>query len=139
MGLSDFLFSDPVTKLTKTNLDCLVRRSELVAANLANADTPNYKAVDLDFKRILENTVKADQVVRMANSGNMQQNGAALSGPTEMIYTTKTENMRMDGNTVNMEDELLKSAEIQMMYELALTFLKKRGGLVMEVVKNSRV
>jgi flagellar basal-body rod protein FlgB len=101
-----------------------------VASNLANADTPQYKAMDLDFKRVLENTVKAGSVIRLARTDATHLDGGGLSGGGSIITTKDSENTRVDGNTVNMDQEMLKSAEIQLMYELAVTFLSKKGALV---------
>ena len=83
------------------------QRTELLAANLANADTPNYKARDIDFKAALA-----------AASG-----GSVNSGPS---LSTGTMAPALDGNTVDTQLEQAAFAENSVRYQATLTFLNAR-------------
>ncbi|MDE2220565.1 MAG: flagellar basal body rod protein FlgB [Gammaproteobacteria bacterium] len=79
------------------------RRTELLAANIANADTPNYKARDLDFKAALAGA-----------AGN-----AATATPLYRVPTAPS----LDGNTVDEQLEQAAFAENSVRYQATLTLL----------------
>jgi len=83
-------------------------RQELLAGNVANADTPSYKAVDFDFGKALAaaTTTKA---------------GTAVPAP-ELLYREPAQ-ASLDGNTVEMDAERAKFADNTVRYEAALKFL----------------
>ena len=83
-------------------------RQELVAANIANADTPNYKAVDIDF----------GQALRAATS--TAATGAAA--PPQLLYRNAAQ-ASLDGNTVEMDAERAKFADNTVRYEAAMRVL----------------
>jgi len=83
-------------------------RQELLAGNVANADTPSYKAVDFDFGKALAaaTTTKA---------------GTPAPAP-ELLYREPAQ-ASLDGNTVEMDAERAKFADNTVRYEAALKFL----------------
>jgi len=104
------------------------RRAEVLAANLANSDTPGYRARDLDFRAALGGT-RADQEthsIRLAAShaGHLQADGAALLGG-ELLYRIPTQ-PSIDGNTVDPQIEYAAFAENALRYQASLTFLGGR-------------
>jgi flagellar basal-body rod protein FlgB len=84
------------------------QRQELLAANVANADTPNYKAVDFDFAKALKTATDA-------------QPGATAPAP-EVLYRQPAQ-AALDGNTVEMDAERAQFADNTVRYEAALKFL----------------
>lgn len=104
------------------------RRSEVLAGNLANADTPGYKARDIDFKEALQ-AVKSD-----LDAGNLKTSNArhmTSSGSTagrvddvlgEMKFRTPTQ-ASMDGNTVDPLLEKAQFMENALLYQTNLQFL----------------
>ena len=82
-------------------------RQELLAANVANADTPNYKAVDFDFGKALA-----------AAAGNRS---GPVSAP-ELLYRQPAQ-ASLDGNSVEMDAERAHFADNTVRYEAALKFL----------------
>ncbi len=85
------------------------QRQELLAANIANADTPNYKAVDFDFARTLSQAVTTPS------------DGTPPPGPT-VLYRQPTQ-PSLDGNTVEMDVERAQFADNTVRYEATLRFL----------------
>jgi len=73
------------------------KRSEVLASNLANADTPNYKARDLDFKAVLDKTRFPAQRMETTQTGHLSSNQPLL-GAT-MMYRNPQQ-ASLDGNTV---------------------------------------
>jgi flagellar basal-body rod protein FlgB len=82
-------------------------RQELLAANVANSDTPNYKAVDIDFA----------QALKAATSTRTGQ----APEPT-LLYRNPTQ-PSIDGNSVDLDAERAQFADNSVRYEAALKFL----------------
>jgi flagellar basal-body rod protein FlgB len=111
------------------------KRNELLAANLANVDTPNYKARDIDFKAALS-AASGNTAANGSSSLTLQQGNASLKAASATT-TAGTENsadaamMRyrvpmapsLDGNTVDEQLEQSAFAENSVRYQATLTFL----------------
>lgn len=90
------------------------RRTELLAANLANADTPGFKARDIDFRKALASATNA------ANAGGAAAGGNALESSIEYRVPTAPS---LDGNTVDAQLEQAAFAENNVRYQATLTLL----------------
>jgi flagellar basal-body rod protein FlgB len=110
-------------------------RQQVLAANIANADTPNYKARDIDFNRTLaaaqgmtQNGLAAGSgVTRLAlagtSAGHLAGGGdAAVPGNPALLYRT-TLQMSADGNSVDMDVERSRFADNALHYEANVTFV----------------
>jgi len=99
-------------------------RGELLGSNLANADTPNYKAQDLDFKSALnEAQVQSSTTMTATRQGHIQPQGRA--GGTQVLYRTPNQSS-LDGNTVDTQIEQNKFAENAVRYRTSLRFISGR-------------
>lgn len=100
------------------------RRSEVLASNLANADTPGYKARDFDFKAMLSQEIQ--QPVRLAATrpGHIR-NDQGLVASTQMAYRIPQQ-PSLDGNTVEIEREQTEFSANAMRYQASLSFLDGR-------------
>jgi len=96
-------------------LDVDVARYKLVAGNLANIDTPGYRARDLDFRSELRRAAEADN----AADGLLE---TATFHPVARQVRGLVE--RPDGNNVSVERESLLLAESQMKFNLGIQLLK---------------
>ena len=104
------------------------RRSELLAANLANADTPGYKARDLDFKSILKQNMPEAVAIERTQAGHLvpQQ----LLGSRAMYRNPNQ--VSLDGNTVEANVEQAMYAENAVQYQASLQFINNDfSGLMM--------
>ena len=112
-----------------TALKLRAGRAELLAANIANADTPNYKARDIDFKKALNmaGTRNGDMVT--TNARHIDSSGNSKTG-AQIMYRTPTQ-PSLDGNTVELQTERSAFMENSMMYQTSLRFLNGRiNGLI---------
>jgi flagellar basal-body rod protein FlgB len=117
------------------------KRTELLAANLANADTPNYKARDIDFKAALAAAGSGGG----SGSGSSSASGGALAMSTtngahlgangvDSANAAIDANLKyrvpmapsLDGNTVDTQLEQAAFAENSVRYQATLTFLNAR-------------
>ncbi|OOZ41496.1 flagellar basal-body rod protein FlgB [Solemya pervernicosa gill symbiont] len=100
------------------------RRAELIASNLANADTPNYKARDIDFKAALGQA--QDQMLGMQGMNRTHSNHitSASSGGVGMEPAYRVPNQAsLDGNTVDVHVEQAEFSENSIQYQASLRFL----------------
>lgn len=105
-------------------------RQEVLASNIANADTPNYKARDIDFRAALEAATSGRGAFAMARTSSRHLAGEAGQGfanapaGAQLLYRTEYQ-ANVDGNTVNMDVERGAFAENAVQLESALTFLRE--------------
>ena len=104
------------------------RRAEVLAANLANADTPNYKARDIDFAATL-NEIRSNrggESVRVSVTHANHMPLHAPSGPAfELLYRIPQQ-PSMDGNTVDAQREHAGFMQNAVQYQASLSFLGGR-------------
>ncbi len=106
------------------------------AANIANADTPNYRADMRTFSDFMAEKSAASGSTAMArtNPAHLQphHSSAPLGGG---VFNRASVASRMDGNTVDTQREMTAMAENQMMHELTMTILKGRLSGLANVIK----
>jgi len=99
-----------------------VARQTLVARNVANADTPGYRASDMpDFAE----TYRASQggtALRATRPGHLEY--GADSAAAARAIDTRTE-AAPNGNTVSIEDEMVKAAELRQQHDMAMAIYGK--------------
>lgn len=97
------------------------RRAEMLSSNLANADTPNYKARDIDFRAAL-GVAQAQQAVTLKVTHPAHVQAAAEMGPATALYRVPTQ-ASLDGNTVDRQLEQTAFAQNAVQYQASLAFL----------------
>ena len=99
------------------------QRAELLASNLANVDTPNYKARDIDFKSALKLASEQSQGNQLdtTNSKHIATNNSASFSPA-IKYRVNTQDS-LDGNTVDEQTEQAAFMQNAVQYEASLQFL----------------
>ncbi|RMD68806.1 MAG: flagellar basal body rod protein FlgB [Gammaproteobacteria bacterium] len=95
------------------------QRTEVLAANLANADTPRYLARDMDFQALLD---KSQRHLELSRTHEAHLSPAADSG---LLYRIPLE-PAIDGNTVDPQVEKAAFLENAMRYQATLSFLDGR-------------
>ena len=102
------------------------QRQQILAGNIANADTPNYKARDFDFSTALKNAVagraSGGGLSLVATSPQHLQGNLDSSGSARLMYRTPAQ-ASADGNTVEMDTERANFSENAIQYEAGLTFI----------------
>lgn len=106
------------------------QRQEVLSSNIANADTPNYKARDFDFKAAMQNAVDArmrlpDTQLTLTSARHIPAKAASTGGPTELLYRLPYQ-ASLDGNTVDMDIERVQFADNTLHYQSSLQVLSNR-------------
>ena len=105
------------------------KRMEVLADNLANVDTPNYKARDIDFKAALAQAGSADAPLSLTTTSAGHVGGASASGEADTAAALKYRvplAPSLDGNTVDAQMEQAAFADNTVRYQATLTFLSAR-------------
>lgn len=127
-----------------TALKLRAARQEVISANMANADTPNYKAVDFDFGAALAQATQAQRATSelgMAKSAPAHVNGhlsAALSGSSARALYRVQEQPAQDGNSVDMDRERANFADNAVRYEATLRFLNGQIRTLTSAIQGDR-
>ena len=100
-------------------------RQQVLAGNIANTDTPNYKARDFDFSQALKEATagrntSVDLAMARTSSAHMAGNSADVLA--RLMYRTPSQGS-VDGNTVDMDIERAQFADNALRYEAGLAFL----------------
>ncbi len=104
------------------------RRMEVLASNLANADTPNYKARDFDVERLLRGEPKPKVPLKTTHAGHLSLADDSQNG--RLLYRVPQQ-AALDGNTVEEHIEQAKFAENALRYQASLRFVNgKFAGLL---------
>ncbi len=135
MGLiNSLLFSDRTPALLKRSLDLNTQKASVHAANIANAETPGYKASRFEFEGVLRSAVDGSAMPMKATHaghfGAPAQNIGSIHGITDIDLTRG----RIDGNNVDMEKEVTAFSETQIAYDAAITAMNKRSGIIKSAI-----
>lgn len=113
------------------------QRQQVLAANIANADTPNYKARDFDFSTVLKDAVagRSSGNLALANTSERHLPGGGEGGPARLMYRGETQSS-VDGNTVNMDVERAAFAENAIQYEAGISFINGKLKTLMSAIQS---
>ena len=101
------------------------RRAEILANNLANADTPGFKARDMDFSSALKDATKTAIQLKTTSAGHVSSAALATPNSEELMYRVPTQ-PSLDGNTVETHIEQAEFSRNALQYQATLTFLNGR-------------
>lgn len=109
-------------------LDLRTQRHQVLASNIANADTPTYKARDIDFKSAMQSAMQGRSetgglVMTLSAAGH--QRGSGLSGPGALQYRSETQSA-VDGNTVDMDVERSQIADNALQYQILTQLISNK-------------
>lgn len=111
--------------LQESALTLRVERANILSSNLANADTPNYKARDIDFQQALAVRMDGDATrARSTHSGHL---GRGIGGRSENEFLYRVPSQpSIDGNTVEEDAEHAEFMKNNMEFQIAFTFLNSK-------------
>lgn len=108
-------------------LEVRVGRAEILADNLANADTPGFKARDIDFKSVLAGISSGDLAMQRSHRAHLSDN---MEGGAKLLYRNPTQ-PSIDGNTVDSHTEIAEYSKNALSFQSSFQFLNSKfKGLV---------
>ena len=108
------------------------RRNEILASNIANAATPNFKARDLSFDAQIKKHVSGTGPLSVTHGQHLD---TAISVGHDRILFRDPINPSMDGNTVELAVEQMEFSENVTRYQTTLTFLNNRISGLMSAIR----
>lgn len=132
---------DQYVSVHATALDVRARRGELIANNLANADTPGYQARDLDFRQAMARAAGGAPTsgvsLSTTNTGHIGGKATAnTSADPDLKYRVPLA-PALDGNTVDAQVEQANFAENAVRYQATLAFLSSKFRGLMTAITGS--
>jgi flagellar basal-body rod protein FlgB len=128
---------DPLVSNLKEALDVGWLRQQLINQNIANVDTPNYKRIDVDFKRILMNKNETQGLSLDRTNRRHLQVSDKRQQVTPLARQTDTRN-RNDGNNVVLEQENALMAETLLQYQLLSRLTTEHLGMLRTAITEGR-
>ena len=113
---------DNMFGLSSQALDVWQRRSEVIASNIANADTPHYQARDVDFRQVLQQASGEATPTLSLSAPTSGQLSATSESADNLKYRVPLQ-PSMDGNTVDAQVEQSAFASNMVHYQASLSFI----------------
>ncbi|MDD3352778.1 flagellar basal body rod protein FlgB [Zoogloea sp.] len=115
---------DDMLRFQQTALNARAYRQQVIASNIANADTPNFKARDLDFQAALKQALQGKSDGLQLNTTSARHLASSAGSPmANNLKFRQEEQGAVDGNTVNMDVERSAFAENAIHYQASVTFI----------------
>ena len=123
------LFDQTLATLEKS-ADLRVQRHNLISANIANIDTPHYRSFDIMVEEEIKKMTAPVETLPMArtDSGHLpiEIAAAASSAPAPVAEPPQAVSLRQDGNSVDLDREMTKLGQNQLLYDAAMEILKRK-------------
>jgi flagellar basal-body rod protein FlgB len=123
--------NDKTLKALATAMNFRMMNQEIIASNIANADTPGYKAKRVEFEDALARALDVDGELSMkSNNGRHFDVGSGGFANLEPeIIEDPNGIVSPDGNTVNREDEMTEQAKNKILYDALVQLANKKLGM----------
>lgn len=109
------------------------KRAEVLATNMANGDTPGYKAKDIDFGTALAQAEEGRNGASMLTLTNSRHIAGMANDAPELMYRIPMQPDTGDGNTVDVQEERAQFLQNSLHYQASVQFL---GGKFKSLVKS---
>lgn len=120
-------------------LDLRSAQHALTTANLANADTPRYRAKVIPFDRLLAEVVDRSERPEMSRTDSGHLSGLAGDSRQPKIEEMAPPAWSADGNSVQLERETVRLTENAMMFEAVTTGLKRRMSMLRFAASDGKI
>lgn len=100
--------------LSQKSLDYLWEKQRIISDNIANIDTPGYKAKQLNFEDVLSKNLNKFKNVENPNASDIKD---AILDTNAKVSVSSEESNRLDGNNVNLDVEQVELSRAQLQYQ----------------------
>ncbi len=132
--------NDKTLKALTTALNFREMRQELISSNVANANTPGFKAKKLDFEEALARALDVDGQMKMNATDGRHYNvgGGGFNNLEPEIYDNPNGVVSENGNTVDVEAEMAQMAENKLMYDALVQLINKKMGIMKYAINSEK-
>lgn len=128
---------DKTTNFVAKALDLISMRHELIASNIANQDTPNYKPKDINFKKELENFLSAQESKNLYLTDPHHLTNIPDKGKNVEIIVGDGSN-GYDNNSVDPESEMAKMTTNTILYDTASHIISNKFKMLRYVIQEEK-
>lgn len=131
-GIIDKVFDSSILGLHK-NMDVTKKRSEALLSNIANAETPGYRAIDVNFGAELDKAFSKQSGVLMKTS-EKHMNIGSNSGASQIV-SDNTGTMRKDGNNVDLDLQMAKMSKNTGSFNGSAAMIRKKLNMIRQAIR----
>jgi flagellar basal-body rod protein FlgB len=121
---------DPVIGALNTSLNLRLANQNVISGNIANADTPGYKAKTMEFESALRDALGVGNSLPTAETHPRHIVHSSSDAIAPEIYEDPNGVESLDGNSVDRASEMSKMAENQILYDASTEMLKRKLGML---------
>jgi len=132
------LFGDTYSLIEKT-MDLRSQRHTVISSNIANAETPNYKAGKVDFEDELRRAVpqKNEMNLKTTCSSHISTTTNIENIQPQVVLET-TDNLRADENTVDLDKEFVSLSKNKLMYDVSAEIITRKFSGLLKAIRESK-
>ncbi len=132
--------SDKTLNALTTALNFREMRQEVISSNIANANTPGFKAKKVDFEEALARALDTDGQMQMnvTDERHFDVGNGGFNNLEPEIYEDPNGVVSENGNTVDTEAEMGRMAENKLMYDALVQLVNKKMGLMKYAINNEK-
>lgn len=131
--MSSFIDTDTTMRALQFSLDGLAKRAEVTSANIANADTPNYKASNVTFESSLRQALAGTQTgslpLTLTDGADINPDQTGTSATISQLTPQSLVN-KNDNNNVDVESEMTTLAQTNLMYDAMVQLSTSQLGII---------
>ena len=115
-------------------------RQEIISSNVANAETPGYKAKRLEFEKALARALDVDGqlTIKVEDEKHYNVGGGSFENLEPEVIEDPNGVVNESGNTVNREDEMARMAQNKIMYDALVQLTNKKLGMKKYILNSER-
>jgi flagellar basal-body rod protein FlgB len=131
---------DKTMQLLERSLDLRGARQQVIAANIANEETPKYRATDLNFGQALANAQQGKLPITLASTHqqHMGPKGTGFQRVVGRIEEVPAGDLPLDANSVNIELEMAKMSDNAQQYNTAASIISMRFRQLLSAIRDGR-
>jgi flagellar basal-body rod protein FlgB len=121
---------DPTISALNQNLNLRLENQNVISANIANADTPGYKAKAMSFEQAMRDAMETGENLRLETGDAEHIGSKGVDGVRADVYDDPNGIESLDGNTVDRSAEMAKMKENEILYNASIESLRKKLGML---------
>lgn len=133
--MTDPVYGDASLNIANKALDGLSYRRNVISQNVANVDTPGYHALEMNFESELQRSMSSSPKLAIKTTNERHQLSTSdASGPYQARLRTGGSE-RVDGNNVDIDQELMEMSETGIRYSALTTAVSKKINLLKSIAR----
>jgi len=132
------LFGDTYALIEKS-MDLRSQRHTVISSNIANAETPNYKAGKVDFEDELKRAVPQKNEMNLKTTSSKHISFTTdIADIKPKVEVETTDNLRADKNTVDLDKEFVALSKNKLMYDVSAEIISRKFNGLLKAIKESK-